>query len=60
MALFWFYIYFSMSILLKHKKVLTSLEKGVKISIHVSYHAPCIKLSHSGFVYKQKYKYSYG
>ena len=53
MALCWFYIYFSMSILLKHKKVLTSLEEGVKISIYVSYHAHCIKLSHARFAYKQ-------
>ena len=54
MAFFKFYIYFSMSILLNPQKVLTSLKKGVKISIHVSYHAHCIKLSHAGFVYKQK------
>ena len=25
-----------------------------EISIYVSYHAHCIKLSHAGFVYKQK------
>ena len=54
MAMFWFYIYFVMSILFKHKKVPTSLEKGVKISIYISYHAHCIKLSHAGFIYKQK------
>ena len=42
-----------MSILLKHKKVLTSLEEGVKISICVSYRAHCIKLSHAGFVYEE-------
>ena len=54
MALFWFYIYFSMSILFEHKKVLTYLEKDVKISFHVSYHAHCIKSSHAGFIYKQK------
>ena len=54
MSLFWFYTYFSMSILLRHKKVPTSLEKGVKISIHVSYLAHFIKLSHAGFFYKQK------
>ena len=52
MAFLKFSIYFPMSILLKHKKVLTSLKKGVKISIHVSYDAHCIKLSHAGFVYK--------
>ena len=54
MSLFRFYTYFSMSILLRHKKVPTSLEKGVKISIHVSYLSHCIKLSHAGFFYKQK------
>ena len=38
----------------KTQRVRTSLEKGVKISIHVSCHAYCIKLSHAGFFYKQK------
>ena len=38
----------------KTQKVRTSLEKVVKISIHVSCHTHCIKLSHAGFFYKQK------
>ena len=38
----------------KTQRVRTSLQKGVKISIHVSCHAYCIKLSHAGFFYKQK------
>ena len=51
-ALLWFYICFFLSILSKHRKVPASLAKGVKISIYVSYHAHCIKLSHAGFIYK--------
>ena len=60
MALFWFYIYFSMSILLKHKKVLTSLEKDIKVSIYVSYtHIVFSYYGQVSFINKS-HKYFYG